>query len=117
MRLVILLVFLGAWVHASEDTLQLKTIHLLNTAGGIKNDTSCSVYAYQVDELGGVQYAITCNDGSIMEHPVVLEGSTTGTPAWLTYENFVGSYEVSKGIVPGQGRVKLFFDGPARLKR
>lgn len=111
------MVLVGAGLQASQTAPSLKTIHMLNTVGGLKNDTSCSFYAYQTDESTDIRYAITCNDGSLYENPVVIEGSSTGTPAWLTYDNLVGSYEVSKGIVPGQGRTKLFFDGPARLKK
>lgn len=116
MRLVSVLAILLVLIQGQGYARQLETIHRLETAGGIKDDTQCSVYSYLDEESKSLRTSIICNDGWRIDEPVSIEGSTTGTPAWLEYENFIGSYELSKGILPGSGRQKMFFDGPTRHK-
>lgn len=117
MRLVTIIAILSLCLWQMQYACELKRIKMLDTHGGIKSDTQCSYYMY-VDEVSGQEHEkIICNDGSEYDRIEQIEGSTTGTPAWLDYANYIGSYQLSKGLMPGAGRQKLFFDGRARRRQ
>lgn len=61
---------------------------------------------------------ITCGKDNLFVDLTVLRGSPTGTPPWLTYDNYIGSYvEPSKGPkMPGSGTRIMFFNGEPKLK-
>jgi hypothetical protein len=93
---------------------------LLDTRGGIKDKDgdSCTVY-WEYQEGALVSEYIVCDDGTRFDNPVSIVGSPTGTPPHLMYDNYIGSYIQTAGILPrlmGAGRRKIYFDGTPRLK-
>lgn len=98
-------------------------LHKLETHGGIKNGVVCTYTKTEViDPKTGHKkdhYVVTCADGSHFDNVVEVIGSSTGTPAWLTYTNFIGSYIVAgtESRMPGATRAALLFDGQPQVKK
>lgn len=106
---------LGLIVYGGAYANSIETIAHINTQGGIKSETRCS-YVKFLDVSGTTKDKIICDDGSSFDAPVVKEVSSTGTPGWVTYTNFIGEYSLSNGVLLGSGKKKILFDGPPRLK-
>lgn len=118
-----LVITLIAMVCAVGFNLQAaKEVGTLQTGGGIKAGLTCTYEKSEiVDPQTGLKknhYTVSCSDGSTFANVEEIIGSATGTPAWLTYSNFIGSYIVagSQSRMPGATRAVLLFDGKPQLK-
>ena len=61
---------------------------------------------------------IMCKSGKCFKNIEKIVGSSTGTPPWLMYKNYIGYYlpESNKyAKLPGEARRVIFCDGPCEL--
>lgn len=110
--IVVLVSLLGFSGIRADYTAQIN----LDTTGGIKNGLSCSLI---IDRKPGAPEIteIRCNDGTVYRNVRYQDGSPTGTPPWLEYSNYIGSYTYERSVLPGGGKRRMFFDGQPRVKQ
>lgn len=87
-----------------------KTINTeLNKVGIEKND---------ICQYLGKKNIIMCKSGKCFKDINIIVGSSTGTPPWLMYKNYIGSYlpkSNKQKMLPGQARRLIFCHGKCEL--
>src|SRR5579872_3849805 len=91
--IALVLLAISPCTSAHEQRHELKTYC---NAYGIKEDETCIA----VHHDGTI--TVICSGGKKIEHVTTIEGSPTGTPPWLEYENYIG-YRIERE--PTKGRV------------
>jgi hypothetical protein len=93
----------------------------LDTRGGIAKPGSTCTAKYTPGWVSPVSIftrtTVDCSNGTKYADVAVRLVAATATPAYLDYENFIGSYNLSKGNMPGGGKKLNFFNGEPRERK
>lgn len=77
---------------------------------GIEKDDTCRYISKK--------NIIMCKSGKSFKDIEIIVGSSTGTPPWLMYKNYIGYYlpkSNRKKTLPGQARRVIFCNGKCEL--
>lgn len=75
-----------------------------NNTVGIGEDDSCTVAWVGGGDITPAQYVISCKSGKAFRNVAASVSSSTGTPGYLMYSNYIGTQLLSKGTMPGAGQ-------------